>query len=245
MEVCQGQEGHTVLPIFGKFHYDNDPCPVYELILMPIMMFWTSFQQKVSLEVERDLYEYVSFMDAATLEFQKNTPQKGGPGHYKSKKRGRGRPAFPSPTVPATTENPNAESTSKADDNDTFRQHSEQDDGQQPVSIDHDEPSTRDGDENDAMDVAENQEDQRQKDQEMDLDVDQDDNKAEESLIIKPSHPLMGVWQGSFAVKTLKGKPVVSISSYFSIANHYFDFCRRRANQRDVVLLHHLGSRSQ
>lgn len=161
-------------------------------------------------------------MDAATLEFQKTAPQKGGPGSSKSKKRGRGRPSFsPNSSGPVSTQNGvvasqsgDANTTSKADETNFGQHSSEQDDSQIPVNIDHDLSREHD---NEAMDVAENNEgDQDQKADdggEMDVDAGQDETETKEQednapqqLIIKATHPLMGVWQGSFAVKTLKGK---------------------------------------
>ena len=173
--------------------------------------------QKVSQEIPRDLYEFVSFLDATSIALQQNIPAKGGPFSSKNKKRGRGRPpmALASSTavgaVNAIATTVKVESTTippqPIDNGDQHQQ-----DQQIESQLD---DTTRITSETAALSTNEVEVKAEQEvpvagGKETDVGDggnDEDDSQSvhKAPILINSAHPLMGVWQGSFVIKTPKG----------------------------------------
>ena len=169
----------------------------------------------------RDLYEYVSFLDEATINAQKNGV-KIGSSSSKYKKKVKSRPSNVS-FFPAT---PAADETQVKKDSDTNMDTGDamsHDDITQNNQIEANNPEDTQG--NNAMDVSMDvQEDGVEKQESMDeqdgvgteqMSEQKTEAKNNDPIHINPLHPLMGVWQGSFAVKTLKGEEFINETLFF------------------------------
>jgi hypothetical protein len=184
--------------------------------------------QKQSLEVPRDLLDFVSFLDPNSIASNANKP---GAHFLKNKKRGRGRPpslGLAPPSLPTFSLDTSGQYVmQKATNNE---------DGSVPQSTSNEEKIVESNvsalsHQEEMAELAKETIDEIEKDgiqelahneltAEQNLSIDQicqpeQSDFRKGSVFISPSHPLMGVWKGSFNVKNIKGTEDIVEETFF------------------------------
>lgn len=164
--------------------------------------------QKISKEIPRDLYEYVSFLDPAS----RNDASLQAGNANKLKKRGRGRPRSNSYNLAHPDEVPSDEPTqdhgegSHACAGDVKVSAPEHDQRTETTSAVLTEESMKTDDDDAQMRITDEQNhaDEEYEGDRSEVNLEERKESADPVLILE-DHPLMGVWEGSFKVKNAKG----------------------------------------